>query len=270
MSSKGIFAALSGALAQEKRLDTLSNNIANANTTGFKKDRQVFNEYLTANERPPDIIQVPKIPATTESFFNNQGGDRGYVDASGTYTDHSQGALKKTGNVMDVAIEGKGFFEVLTPQGVRYSRNGHMKIDGQGRMVTREGHPVLSEGIGQDPAQRIIRLNGVRNLTISAAGEVYQNGELSGRLSVVEFPNTDALQKQGNSLYAKKELYDGAAIPAQNFELHQGFAELSNVNIVKEMTDMIAATRAFESNQKAIKAYDKMDERLVNDVPRTS
>lgn len=270
MSSKGIFSALSGALAQERRLDTVSNNIANANTAGFKKDRQVFNEYLTANERPPDVIQVPKIPATTESFFNNQGGDRAYVDSSGSYTDHSQGALKRTGNVMDLAIEGKGFMEVLTPSGVRYTRNGHLKIDGEGRVVTREGHPVLSEGLGQDPEQRTIKINGVRNLTISSAGEIYQNGELAGRLSVVDFNNTDALQKQGNSLYAKKESYQGAPVAAQNFEMHQGFAEISNVNIVEEMTDMIAATRAFETNQKAIKAYDKMDERLVNDVPRTS
>lgn len=270
MSSKGIFSALSGAIAQEKRLDTISNNIANSNTSSFKKDQQVFNEYLTANEKPPDVIQVPRIPATTESFFNNQGGDRAYVDASGSYTDHSQGALKNTGNPLDVAIEGRGFFEVLTPNGVRFSRNGHMKIDGQGRLVTREGHPVLSAGIGQDPAQRLIRLNGTRNLTISAQGEVYQGGELAGRLSVVDFPNLDALQKQGNSLYAKKALYEGEAIGADGFEIHQGFAEMSNVNIVEEMTEMIAATRAFESNQKAIKAYDKMDEKLVNEVPRSS
>ena len=130
--------------------------------------------------------------------------------------------------------------------------------------------PVLSEGIGQDPAQRLIHLNGTRNLTISAAGEIYQGGELAGRLSLVEFPNDDALQKQGNSLYAKKEIYQGEAIPASNFEIHQGFAEMSNVNIIQEMTDMITATRAFESNQRAIKAYDKMDEKLVNEVPKTS
>jgi flagellar basal-body rod protein FlgF len=269
VSSKGIFTALSGAMAQNQRLDTIANNIANSNTTAFKKDRQVFNEYLTANEKPPDLIQVPRIPASTESFFDNQGGDRAYVDPTGSYTDHSQGALKNTGDPLDVALEGRGFLEVLTPGGVRFTRSGHLKLDGEGRLVTRDGHPVLAEGLGQAPEQRVIRISGGRGLSITYSGEVFDGDQLAGRLSLVDFVNGDALKKQGASLYALKPDFGTQPVAATEVKVHQGFSELSNVNIVEEMTDMILATRAFETNQQAIKAYDKMDEKLVNEVPRT-
>ena len=268
MSSKGIFTALSGAMAQNQRLDTISNNIANSNTTAFKKDRQVFREYLTANEKPPDVIQVPKIPATTESFYDTQGGDRAYVDPTGTYTDFSQGALTNTNDPMDVALEGKGYFEVATPAGVRFTRNGHLKVDGEGRLVNRDGHPILGEGNG-DPAQRAIRVSGVRNLTVSNSGEIYDGDQLAGRLSIVDVSNSDALQKQGSALYSLKQPYNVQVTPAADVKVHQGFSELSNVNVVEEMTDMILATRAFETNQKAMKAFDQMDEKLVNEVPKT-
>lgn len=268
MSSKGIFTALSGAIAQGNRLDTISNNIANTNTAAFKKDRQVFNEYLTANEKPPDVIQVPRIPASVESFYDTQGGDRAYVDASGSYTDHSQGALKNTGDPLDIALEGRGYIEVGTPGGVRLTRSGHLKVDAEGRLVTREGNPVLSEGTGQNADQRSIRVSGVRSLTISYSGEVYDGDQMVGRLSIVDVSNPDALQKQGGSLFALKQPYNVQLKPATEVKVHQGFSEQSNVNVVEEMTDMIMATRAFESNQKAIKAFDQMDEKLVNVVPK--
>jgi flagellar basal-body rod protein FlgF len=162
MSSKGIYSAVSGAMAQSSRLDTIANNLANVNTTSFKKDRQVFSEYLAANEKPQDVIQAPRIPASVESFYDMQGGDTAYVNPAGTYTNFEQGALKSTGSAMDMAIEGKGFFEVLTPQGVRWTRNGSLQIDGNGRLTTKEGFPVLRDG-QNDPAQRTIQL-GSRNM----------------------------------------------------------------------------------------------------------
>ena len=98
MSSKGIYTALSGAMAQSSKLDTIANNLANVNTTSFKKDRQMFQEYLTAYEKNPDVIAVPRIPASVESFYDMQGGDKSYVDSAGTYTNFDQGGLKQTGN----------------------------------------------------------------------------------------------------------------------------------------------------------------------------
>src|SRR4051812_7394543 len=182
MSSKGIYTAVSGAMAQSSRLDTIANNIANANTTGFKKDKQIFNEYLTSYEKMPDTMEVPRVPASVESFYDMNGGDKSYVDSAGTYTTFSQGLLKSTGSTLDVAIEGKGFFEVLTPQGVRWTRNGSFSVDGTGRLVNKEGFPVLRDGNG-DPLQRVVQLSD-RNITITDRGDLYQGDNQAGRLSV--------------------------------------------------------------------------------------
>ena len=117
MPIKGVYTALSGAIAQSTKLDTIANNIANVNTPGFKRDQQVFAEYLTANEKEPTTIPIPRDVAAIESFYNMQGGDKSYVHEKGTYTDFSQGSLKRTGGALDVAIDGPGFFEVDSPQG---------------------------------------------------------------------------------------------------------------------------------------------------------
>lgn len=269
MSNKGIFTALSGAMAQSARLDTIANNIANVNTTSFKKDKQIFNEYLTANEKGTDVIQSPRIPASIESFYEMQGGDRGFVDSSRTYTDFTQGPVNPTGNSLDVAIEGEGFFEVLTPSGIRFTRNGAFKMGVNGNLVTKDGYPVLKEGLGQPGEGRVISVESA-NVTISYSGEVYEAGQLLGKLSVVEVGNKDALEKVGSSFYKIKDTINPQLTVAADYKTQQGFLERSNVNIVQEMTDMIAATRAFETNQKSIKAFDEMNEKLVNIVPKTT
>jgi flagellar basal-body rod protein FlgF len=267
MSTKGIYTALSGAIAQSQRLDTIANNIANANTTAYKKDGQTFREFLTANERPPDVIQVPRVPASIESFYDMQGGDSGYVDSSETYTDFSQGSLKATGNNFDLALEGEGFFEVLSPTGVQLTRQGTFTLDAQGRLVTQNGNPVLKAGApGEDINNRIIKFSGA-NVTVSFSGDVFEGGKDMGKLSVVQVDKKDALQKVGASRYQLKENYQASLTPAK-VQVHQGYVETSNVNIIKEMTDMITASRTFESTQKAIKAFDEMNGRLVNDIPR--
>lgn len=268
MSAKGIYSALSGAMAQSQRLETISNNLANASTTGFKKDTQTFSEYVTANEKFPDSITVPRITASVESFYDMQGGDRAYADSAGTYSDFSQGALKNTEGQLDFALEGKGFFEVLTPDGVKLTRAGAFKVDSESRLVNSDGFQVLKAGSG-DPAQRGIQVSG-RNLTVGYGGEVFDGENSVGKLSVVDVENRDALQKVGNSLYNLKPNYAASTKPAEDFKVHQGFLEMSNVNIVDEMTNMIQASRTFEANRNAIKAFDQMDEKLVNVVPKTT
>jgi flagellar basal-body rod protein FlgF len=269
MSTKGIYTALSGAIAQSQRLDTIANNIANVNTPGFKKDKQVFQEYLTANEKPPSVIQVPRVPASIESFYDMQGGDKSFVDSKGTFTDYTQGSVKPTGNKMDLAIEGRGFFEVATPQGIRLSRAGNFTLDGDGKLVTKDGFPVLrSSGEGADPSARVIRLSGQAEMTINDKGEVFEGTENLGKLSIIDVTNPDHLQKVGNSLYGFKPNTNPEVINASS-GVRQGFLELSNVNIVQEMTDMISANRVFESTQKAISAYDSMSDKLVNVVGKT-
>lgn len=266
MSSKGIYSAVSGAIAQSSRLDTIANNLANVNTTGFKKDRQVFSEYLSAHEKANDVIQVPRVPASIESFYDMNGGDNAYVNPAGTYTNFEQGLLRSTGSPLDVALEGKGFLEVLTPDGVRWTRNGGLQVDGAGRLVTKEGHPVLRDG-QNEPAQRIIQLTS-RNVTIAQSGDIFEGGNALGRLAVVDFANPDQLQKVGSSMYALKGENPLNPFPAREVRVHQGFLEGSNVNVVEEMTDMITANRVFEATQQAIKGHDQMDDKLINQVGR--
>ena len=106
-----LWIAKTGLDAQQTRMSVIANNLANVNTTGFKKDRQVFSEYLSTYEKPDSQIMVPRVPASIESFYDMQGGDNAYVNPAGTYTNFEQGGLKSTGNPLDVALEGKGFFE---------------------------------------------------------------------------------------------------------------------------------------------------------------
>jgi flagellar basal-body rod protein FlgG len=271
MSTKGIYTALSGAMAQSLKLDTTANNLANINTPAFKKDQQVFREYLTAYEKSPDVIQVPKIPASIESFYEMQGADKSYVDPIGTYTQFTQGGLKSTGNKLDVAIDGPGFFEVATPKGIRLSRSGSFNIDGLGQLVTHDGYPVLKKAeMGTDPASRVIKLDTSEALRISNVGELMQNEESLGQLSVVQVSNNNVLQKEGQGLFAFRPNQVAQVTSVTHPKLEQGFIETSNVNIVQEMTDMIMATRLFESTQKAMQAYDNMADKLVNVVPKTN
>ncbi len=269
MSNKGIYTALTGAIAQSRRLDTVANNIANANTAGFKGNKQVFNEYLTDLEKTPDSFQFHRYPASIDSFNDIRAYDRSYVDASGTYTNLEQGALQDTGNPLDIGLEGKGLIEVSTSAGIRYTRNGALKMDENGYLVTKEGHNVLSATDEDIPVEdRKIKIDGSQ-VTISYMGEVYSKGEFKGKISMVEAGNFDALAKEGSSLYRIKDGMNPELAQATKTQTYQGFIEKSNINIVNEMTDMIAATRVFESTQDIIKAFDQMNGKLVNEVPKS-
>ncbi len=266
--SKGIFTAVSGAVAQTAQLDTIANNIANVNTPAFKKDSQIFREYLSAYEKEPNVIPVPRIPASIESFYDMQGGDKSYVDIKGTHTDFTQGSVKQTGNKLDIAIEGEGFLEVLTPEGLRWTRDGALKVDAEGRLVTKQGFLVMKDGgQGQDPATRAIKVNSA-NLTFSSNGEIFDGAENLGKLAVVQFGNKDSLMKTGLSMFGLRDNQEPEMTVAQEFQIHQGAIESSNVNAIQEMTNMISTSRVFESTQKAIQAYDQMAAKLVHDVPR--
>ncbi len=271
MALKGVYTALSGSIAQSLKMDTIANNLANVNTPAFKKDQQVFQEYLTANEKPPSVIQVPKVPASIESFYDMQGGDKSYVDTKGTFTVFEQGGLKPTGNSLDVAIDGEGFFEVATPNGLKFTRSGNFTLDGNGQLVTKEGHPVLKQGSdGEDPSTRTLRVTGQGAITVTDQGDLFEGEQLLGRLSVVKVADLDALRKVGNSMYDFKPNFNAEVVGVKNPSLKQGFLEASNVNIVQEMTDMIQTQRVFESTQKAISSFDSMTEKLVNVVGKTT
>jgi flagellar basal-body rod protein FlgF len=259
--SKGIFTAVSGAMAQSARLDTVANNLANVNTTGFKRDGQLFREYLTSFNQEPGTIEVPRIPASIESFYAHNGGDKSFVDLDGTYSDLSQGTIRPTGNNLDFALEGEGLFEVATPDGIRYTRAGNFTVDGDGRLVTKQGFPVQKQGGGEFKFESA-------DVSVSTNGEIFEKGQSVGKLALVKVGNKDALLKQGANLFALKDNLEAQLSAAVETKVNQGFLEGSNVNIVREMTDMITATRTFESTQKAIQAYDQMAGKVVNEVPK--
>jgi flagellar hook protein FlgE len=147
---KNIWVPLSGAIAQQRNVETIANNVANANTPGFKKDQLVFREQLTALTSGPSDIDIPRKEFSPKDFYHSEGNENSFVKIDGSFTDFEQGQLTPTGSPFDVAINGKGFFEVLTPQGVRYTRRGSFSFSREGELVTQNGFKVLS---AIDPAQ---------------------------------------------------------------------------------------------------------------------
>ena len=267
--SKGIYTALSGGIAKSHELELIANNLANANTVGFKKDSGTFNEYLHELRKPDSVEGLPREIAAATSPDARVQGDKSFVEMDAVYTDHRQGTLSRTGRSLDLALEGKGFFEILTPEGIRYSRQGNFKMDPQGRLVDSSGNAVLAKprpGIDDPnkPETRMIRLQNAP-VNITEDGILIQGETRVANLSVQEFHETQWLEKSGNSLYrnAKAENVKSQAVETK---LHQGFLEGSNVNAVHEMTRLIEATRAYESHMQAIKTYNDIDGRAANDI----
>lgn len=270
MGLKGIYTAVSGAMAQSEQLDTIANNLANVDTPAFKRDQQVFREYLTSYEKPTDIVEAPRGPASIDSMYPLNGADKSYVDSAGTSTNFEQGSLRVTENPFDIAIEGDGFYEVVTPSGVRLTRNGSFTLNKNGELVTKQGYPVLKKEtqVGQSLNDRVVRLGTATSWSVSPKGEMLADNNNIGQLSIVTATDKDVFQKEGASLYKLRENINSPIVAASAFKLHQGSMEKSNVNVITEMTDMIKATRVFETTQKAIQAYDQMSSKLINEVPK--
>lgn len=270
MSMKGIYTAVSGAMAQSDKMDTIANNIANVDTPAFKRDEQVFREYLTSYEKQEESVGSTKIPDTIDSYYPLNGADKSYVDSAGTSTSFSQGSLVVTNNPLDIAIEGDAFYEVLTPQGIRYTRNGGFTMNQLGELVTKQGFPVLTQETRPEQPQqtRIVRIGNEPHFSVSNQGHLKVGEQFVGQLSLLTAEDKDVFQKEGNSLYRLRQTINSPVIPAQKFKLHQGSMEKSNVNLVSEMSEMIKTSRVFETTQKAIQAYDQMNGKLVNDVTR--
>lgn len=239
--NSGIYSALSGNIAAMKRLDVLSNNLANANTAGFKKDRMTFESMLqTAGA-------VPK---------PNGGTDAPVYSETNFFTDYSAGAVKQTGNTFDLALDGDGFFVVNTPQGRAYTRQGSFRLNAAGTLVNADGYEVLGGGP--------ITITGGK-VEINSRGEISVDGSQVGTLDVVDFPKPYAFQKSGNALFTPA---DPQAVPqpVRGEKVMQGFIEESNVNTVQEMVQLIETNRYFEFCSKAVKAYDDLAGKAANEL----
>lgn len=219
----GINQVVRGCRIQEHRLETIANNLANANTTGFKKDILSFDHWLRVHQK----------------------------------TNLAQGNMRYTGNAVDIALSGEGFFKVSTPEGIRYTRDGRFYVNAEGQLSTTGGHPVLGES---GP----ISIQGT-DISVDDHGKISVDGEEADTVAVVSFPRPELLRKQGESSF----IYDGddgEEPRPQETLVKQGYVEESNVAVTQEMIKMIETLRHFESYQKVLQTFDETDAKVINEV----
>lgn len=251
---KGLYTAYTGLMQQQNRLDVITNNLANADTTGYKKEGATTAAF--------DEVLAVKIKDGSEAYINRGIGHMSMGAKIGeTYTDYSQGSFRITDNPYDIALDGDGFFSIsfTNKQGVtstKYTRDGSFTLTREGYLVTKDGDFVLG-------TNGPIQLNTLEETKIDELGNIYQNGALVDTLNIVDFTDYNYLSKYGENLY---DVVEGGTMQAADCRVEQGVLEMSNMNIVSEMVDMIAITRNFESNQKIIQTIDTMLDKTVNQV----
>lgn len=212
----------------ERQLDVVANNIANVNTSGFKADTSLFEEYL--------------MPGAHEDNFVGSDRRLSYVQDRGTFRDLSQGPVAETKNPLDLAISGNGFLVVQTAAGERYTRDGGLQLNNQGQLVTAAGDPVLggSGPIVLQPTDHDVNVS--PDGTITVVEGTGRTDSVRGKLRLVSFADAQRLLKEGSNLYSAS---DGAAQADTKSQVQQGYLEKSNVNAVAEMSRMIEVTRAY-------------------------
>jgi flagellar basal-body rod protein FlgF/flagellar basal-body rod protein FlgG len=227
-------------------LDTIANNLANVSTAGFRANHNVFSSILaTTGDSPLSVL-------------NQDENDYGVL--SGTHLDNSQGALVPTGNELDLAMEGPGYFAVQTATGTAYTRGGNFHVSPQGQLITVAGDPVMGDN---GP----IRILGTP-VSISTDGTISTNGGITGRLKLVEFASGVELQSAGGTYYTAPT---GAATVAGNSQVRQGMIESSNVNPVTSVVELITAQREVETMRRVLTMFStELDKTAVQDLPRVS
>lgn len=254
---KGLYTAYTGLRNEQRRLDVISNNIANSNTTGYKKmgvTSQSFSQELAV-----------RVDDDSDGYLVKGIGDVSLgVKIGETYTDFSQGGFRETGNSYDVALEGDGFFTISTTdksgtEHIRYTRDGSFTVTRDGYLVTKDGDFVLGTN------NQRIQIPGADTADVSmdSLGNVYANEVLVGRLQIVDFQNKDALSLYGENMF---EALPEAGMVASTALTRQGYLETSNVNVINEMVSMITITRAYETNQKMMQTIDSTLDKAVNEI----
>jgi len=243
---KGIYTAASGMMAETWRTDTIANNLANVSTAGFKRDVTVTKDFH-------DLV-VQRISDGQGQPVIGRMGAGVLVDQN--YTVQAAGSVRATDNALDLAIEGRGFFAVQTPAGIRYTRNGAFVENRDGELVTQDGYQVLGRN---GPVQ--VQGNSV---VVTPEGRVLIDGEERDQIRVVAFANERLMAKEGNSLFTSGGQVERPATGT----VRQGFLEMSNVNPVAEMVNLIASYRAYELNAKVVQTHDELLDKAVNEVAK--
>ncbi|MGI6296761.1 MAG: flagellar basal-body rod protein FlgG [Armatimonadota bacterium] len=251
---RSLYTAATGMEAQQLNLDVTANNLANVGTAGFKKSRLDFQDllYQTIRSAGADQAQGMQVPTGIQVGLGTRPG--------ATQKIFTPGDMQQTGNPLDAAIEGSGFFQVMLPSGdLAYTRDGSFKIDGTGKIVTSDGYPVQPEISVPDQVKDIqIGEDGTVSVTLSGQTDPQELGQLQ----LVNFLNPAGLSSMGRNLYsptrASGEPITGT--PGQDGlgTLASGYLEMSNVKVVEEMVNLIVAQRAYEVNSKSIQSADEM------------
>ncbi len=231
---KGIYIALSGAILKQKHMDIFAQNVANASTPGYKKERMSFKDYLIPVDNKPPLVT----------------DGRTMTETSQIVTDFSKGSLLRTGNPLDLAINGEGFFAL---EDNRYTRNGNFKIDSEGYLTTQDGIKVLGSG---GP----IAIQG-KKLDVNESGEVFVDDISVGILNIVDFSDKGKLRKLNDGVFTTDDTGEEARA-----SISQGYYEASNVDAVKELVQMITSLREFESYQKVIQTFDEASSKVTNEL----
>ncbi|MBP5251694.1 MAG: flagellar basal-body rod protein FlgF [Treponema sp.] len=259
---RGWYIGASGMNVQQDSLDVISNNLANVDTTGFKKDIAVtkeFSQLLLARQNDDGVWKTDSGSFDKAPKIGRLGLG---AETNEIFTDFSQGSFKSTDTNTDLALSGKGFFVVKTSMGERYTRNGNFFYGKEGILLTKEGYPVQGENgdihVSDD------------KFFVNQDGMIYtkEDNTLIDRIKVVRFDNERYLDKQGSSMWRTNDIAGEAHIAEgdERPRFLQGYVETSNVNVVNEMVRMIEVNRAYEANQKTVQTHDGYMDTLWNKV----
>jgi flagellar basal-body rod protein FlgF len=242
---KGMIDPVRGMIKEQMRMDVISTNLANASSYGYKKTRIDFQEVLEVRKGDPES--------------SGPFSDAGFRSLVRTEIDFSQGDFNSTGNGLDLAVHGEGFFKIMTADGIMYTRKGNFTLNGEGFLVTQNGDMVLGQG---GP----IQVTG-DDVEINDSGEVLSQGIVAGVLDLASFENKQGLMAAGGSLFANAADEPEMPVPPTT-GIKRGCLEMPNVEIAEEMVSMIHCMRAFETYQKAVQIMDDINQRAINDVSR--
>lgn len=251
---RGLYTSYTGMLNEQYRMDIMSNNLANADTTGFKKEGSTSQAY--AEVMAVKIKDLTENPNTPRRLGNMSLG----VKIGESYTDFSQGSLRDTGNTYDIALGGSGFFNIeftskAGETSTKYTRDGGFTITKEGYLVTKDGDYVLGEN-GR------IQLSTTAGTTVfDRNGDIYQDDRLVASLKISDFEDTNYLTHYGETMWDAKE--GAVEIDVEDPNVRQGYLEMSNANVVKEMVNMITISRHYESNQKMLTSFDETLEKTM-------
>ncbi len=279
---KGLYTAYTGMINEQHRMDVLTNNLANADTVGFKKEgttSQAFDNVLAYKIKDlseagnlPKLISTPK--AVDENEANNENNEDYMqkrvrrvgmnlgVKIGENYVDYSEGPIKETGNTFDLAISDRGFFAVeytnkAGETSTKYTRNGNLTMDRQGNLVTQDGDFVL------DDTGRRIKMDTALPVSIDRGGNITQDGNHVATIGLTDFEDYNYLERFGENYF---ETVEGATETETESEIYSGYLELANISVVTEMVNMIALQRQYDSNQRVITTFDESLDIAVNQI----